>query len=163
MATTKSISSKFSLTGKSYIVTGGAMGIGTSTNINPITPPPSPSLHLTPLPSGYAITSDIAQSGGNVAVLDLLPTPVEDVHGLAQKFGVVTDFFQADVSDEQSLTTGFEKAVKSLGGRIDGIVTAAGIAIDKAFVEQRWEEVERVVRVNVSKFLDSKKKARLCF
>ncbi|EME84572.1 uncharacterized protein MYCFIDRAFT_187534 [Pseudocercospora fijiensis CIRAD86] len=118
-----SITSKFSLKGKSYIVTGGAMGIG------------------------YCITKDIAESGANVAVLDLRSEPLEDVYGLAKQFGVKADYFQADVSDEKSLTAAFEKAVQSLG-RIDGIVTAAGIAIDKPFVDQKWEEVEKVLQVN---------------
>ncbi|KAF7197648.1 3-oxoacyl-[acyl-carrier-protein] reductase FabG [Pseudocercospora fuligena] len=119
----KSITSKFSLEGKSYIVTGGAMGIG------------------------YCITKDIAESGANVAVLDLRVEPLEDVYGLAKQFGVKADYFQADVSDEKSLTAAFEKAVQSLG-KIDGIVTAAGIAIDKPFVDQKWEEVEKVLQVN---------------
>jgi NAD(P)-dependent dehydrogenase (short-subunit alcohol dehydrogenase family) len=51
-------------------------------------------------------------------------------------------------SDEASLTAAFEKAVQALR-KIDGIVTAAGIAIDKPFVEQSWAEVEKVIQVNV--------------
>ena len=76
--------------------------------------------------SGYSITKDIAESGGNVAVLDLRSEPLEDVYGLAKEFGVKAEYFQADVSNEQSLSAAFEKAVQSLG-KIDGIVTAAGI------------------------------------
>jgi NAD(P)-dependent dehydrogenase (short-subunit alcohol dehydrogenase family) len=121
----KSISSKFGLNGKSFVVTGGAMGIG------------------------YAITKDIAESGGNVAVLDLRDEPLGDVYGLSKQFGVKAEYFQCDVSKEESLRTAFAKAVESLGS-IDGIVTAAGIAIDKAFTEQKWEEVEKVLQVNVS-------------
>lgn len=121
----KSISEKFRLKGKSFIVTGGAMGIG------------------------FHITKDIAEMGGNVGVLDLREEPLEDVYGLAKSFGVSVDYQQADVSDEQSLRTGFEKCVKALGS-IDGIVTAAGIAIDKPFVDQKWEEVNKVLQVNVS-------------
>lgn len=119
------ISEKFSLRGKSYIVTGGAMGIG------------------------YHITKDIAEMGGNVAVLDLRDSPLEDVYGLAKKFNVKAEYFQADVSSEESLKSAFDKAVQSLG-KLDGIVTAAGIAIDKPFVDQKWEEVNKVIQVNVS-------------
>jgi short-subunit dehydrogenase len=36
-------------------------------------------------------------------------------------------------------------------GRLDGIVTAAGIAIDKPFVDQSWDEVNKVIQVNVSR------------
>ncbi|KAF2159679.1 hypothetical protein M409DRAFT_70860 [Zasmidium cellare ATCC 36951] len=119
----KSISEKFSLKGKSYIVTGGAMGIG------------------------YHITKDIAEMGGNVAVLDLRDSPLEDVYGLAKKHNVKAEYFQADVSSEASLKSAFDKAVQSLG-KLDGIVTAAGIAIDKPFVDQKWDEVNKVIQVN---------------
>ena len=148
MAARKSIRERFELHGRNYIVTGGAMGIG------------------------YAITRDIAEMGGNVAVLDLRDEPLEDVYGLAQKHGVKTSYFQADVSDEKSLRAGFDSAMKSLGS-LDGIVTAAGIAISKPYVDQcvnervqpflcprqlltvtsfglrGWEEVNKVIQVNV--------------
>ncbi|EMF13823.1 NAD(P)-binding protein [Sphaerulina musiva SO2202] len=118
-----SIAAKFSLKGRSYVVTGGAMGIG------------------------FSIAKDIAESGGNVAVIDLRDSPLEDVYGLAKQFNVKVYYFQADVSNEASLTTAFEKAVQSLG-KIDGLVTAAGIAIDKPFVDQTWSEVSKVLEVN---------------
>lgn len=98
---------------------------------------------------GYAITKDICEMGGNVAVLDLRETPLEPVPELAKQFGVQTHYFQADVSDERSLQAGFDNAVKALG-KLDGIVTAAGIAIDKPFVNQSWEEVNKIIQVNVS-------------
>jgi sorbose reductase len=103
----KGIRSRLELTGRNYIVTGGAMGIG------------------------YAITKDICEMGGNVAVLDLRDSPLEDVHGLARKFNVKVDYFQADVSNEDSLKSAFGKAVQALGS-LDGIVTAAGIAVSKS-------------------------------
>lgn len=123
----KSIRDRFELAGRNYVVTGGAMGIG------------------------YAIARDICEMGGNAAVLDSRETPLEDVYGLAKQFSVKSEYFQADVSDEQSLRIGFEKAVSALGS-IDGIVTAAGIAIDKPFVKQGWEEVNKILQVNVSLF-----------
>lgn len=102
----KGIRSRFELTGRNYIVTGGAMGIG------------------------YAITKDICEMGGNVAVLDLRESPLEDVFGLAKKFKVKVDYFQADVSKEESLKAAFAKALETLRS-LDGIVTAAGIAVSK--------------------------------
>lgn len=114
---------KFELRGRNYIVTGGAMGIG------------------------YACTHDIAEMGGSVAVLDLRPEPKEPVFELAEKFGVKIHYFQCDVGDESGLTAAFEKAVAALG-TLHGIVTCAGIAIDKPFPEQTWAEVENIIRVN---------------
>ncbi len=86
--------------------------------------------------------------GGHVAVIDVRNEPLEDVHGLEKRFGVKAKYFQADVSNEQQLRSAFKNAVAALGS-IDGIVTAAGIAIDKPFVEQSWEEVNNVIQVNV--------------
>ena len=97
---------------------------------------------------GFAVTRDICGMGGNVAVLDLRGLPLEDVYGLAKKFNVKAEYFQADVSSEESLKAGFEKAMSALG-RLDGIVTAAGIALDKPFVDQGWDEVNKVIQVNV--------------
>ena len=121
----KGIRSRFELTGRNYVVTGGAMGIG------------------------FSVVRDICEMGGNVAVLDLRDSPLEDVYGLAKKFNVKVEYFQADVSNEESLKAAFDKAVSALG-RLDGIVTAAGIAIDKPFVDQSWDEVNEVIQVNAS-------------
>lgn len=120
-----SIRKKLELTGRNYIVTGGAMGIG------------------------YAITKDIAEVGGNVAVIDLRNEPLEPVFELAKQHNVQIEYFQADVSDEAGLRKAFDGAVKAFNGRLDGIVTAAGIAIDKPYVDQTWEEVNKIIQVNV--------------
>lgn len=98
---------------------------------------------------GYAITKAICEMGGNVAVLDLRETPLEPDLELAKKYGVRTHYVQTDVSDEKSLGAGFDEAIRAPGNRLDGIVTAAGIALDKPYVSQSWEEVNKVVQVNV--------------
>ena len=97
---------------------------------------------------GFAISKDICDMGGNVAVIDLRETPLEPVRERAGQYGVKAHYFQADVSNEQSLQSAFDRAVSALG-QLDGIVTAAGIAIDKPFVSQGWEEVNKVIQVNV--------------
>ena len=119
------IRDKFELKGRNYIVTGGAMGIG------------------------YAVSHDIAEMGGNVAVLDLEKQPKEPLFDLPGKFGIKVHYFQCDVSDESSVQKAFAEAVAALGS-LDGIVTCAGIAIDKPFPEQTWQEVEKIWQVNVS-------------
>lgn len=119
-----SIRSLFELKGRNYIVTGGAQGIG------------------------FATTRAICEMGGNVAVLDIQSKPREDLDAVAKEFGTKVAYFQADVADESSLQSAFDQAVSFLG-TLDGAVTAAGIAIDKAFVEQTWQEVERIQKINV--------------
>lgn len=118
-----SIAERMSMKGKTVLVTGGGRGIG------------------------LAITKAIAQMGGNVAVIDHLSEPVEEFHTLADKFGNNATYHRGDVTNQSSLETAFDLAVKSAGD-IHGCVTAAGIAIDKPFFEHQWEECQRVLAVN---------------
>jgi sorbose reductase len=115
----------FELRGRNFIVTGGAQGIG------------------------FASARAICEMGGNVAVLDVQSQPVSEFGSLAKDFGVKTLFVQTDVTDQSSLESGFAKAVEGLGGRLDGLVPAAGIAIDKPFVDQTWDEFTKIQEINV--------------
>ena len=115
----------FELRGRNYVVTGGAQGIG------------------------FACTRAICEMGGNVAVMDIQEKPVDDFDSLSKTFGTKTLYLRADVTKEDSLNAAFEQAVEKLGS-IDGLVPAAGIAIDKPFIEQTWEEFTRIQEVNVS-------------
>lgn len=115
----------FELGGRNYIVTGGAQGIG------------------------FAATRAICEMGGNVAVLDIQAKPVPEFETLSSKYNVKALYIQTDVTKEESLNAAFSKALDSLGS-IDGCVPAAGIAIDKPFVEQTWDEFTRIQDINVS-------------
>jgi sorbose reductase len=121
----------FDLYGRNYIVTGGAQGIG------------------------FASTRAICEMGGNVAVLDIQASPVPEFNSLASEFGVKTFYVQTDVTKQDSLEKAFEKAISCLDERLDGLIPAAGIAIDKRFVDQTWEEFSRIQDINVSVDEDS--------
>lgn len=126
MSTSHSFRKAFdSLQGRNYVVTGGGQGIG------------------------FTIAKAIAEFGGNVAFVDLRQSPVQEYNQLASEFKVRTEYYQCDVSSEESLMTTFEKVIKDFG-QIHGLVTSAGIAIDKPFVEQTWQEAEKIQQVNVS-------------
>jgi len=86
-----SIRPMFDLKGKTFVVTGGGRGIG------------------------YAATRAIAEMGGNVAVMDLLPKPVDDFDTLSKEFGVKTLYIHADVTKEADITKGFDQAVIEFG------------------------------------------------
>lgn len=116
----------FELRGRNYAVTGGAQGIG------------------------FAVTRAICEMGGNVAVMDIQDKPVDEKEweSLSQKFGSQTIYIQTDVTKQESLNAAFAKAVHKLGS-LDGLVPAAGIAIDKPFIDQTWEEFTRIQEINV--------------
>ncbi|KAI1336034.1 putative short-chain dehydrogenase [Xylariaceae sp. FL0016] len=114
----------FELRQRNYIVTGGAQGIG------------------------FAVTRAICEMGGNVAVWDIQAKPVEEFEALSKQFGVKTLYIQTDVTKQDSLSSAFAKSLEALGS-IDGCVPAAGIAIDKPFVDQTWEEFTRIQEINV--------------
>lgn len=122
----------FELRGRSYIVTGGAQGIG------------------------FAVTRAICEMGGNVAVMDVQSRPVDEKQfsSLSEKYGVKTVYLQTDVTKQDDLNASFERAIAAFGS-IDGLVPAAGIAIDKPFVEQTWEEFTRIQDINVSIWLSA--------
>ncbi|KEF63567.1 uncharacterized protein A1O9_01545 [Exophiala aquamarina CBS 119918] len=113
----------FELRGRNYVITGGAGGIG------------------------FAAARAICELGGNVAILDVQEKPVDEFETLSSKFGAKTFYFQADVTNQESLSSAFGKAVEALG-TIDGLVPSAGIAIDKPFVDQTWEEFTRIHEIN---------------
>lgn len=117
----------FELRGRNYVVTGGAQGIG------------------------FALTRAICEMGGNVAVMDIQDKPVNTAewNNLSQKFGAKTFYIQTDVTKQESLNQSFATAIRELGS-LDGLIPAAGIAIDKPFVDQTWEEFTRIQEINVS-------------
>lgn len=119
------VRSSFELKGRNYVVTGGAQGIG------------------------LALTKAIAEMGGNVAVLDLQDKPFDEFAQLSTETGVKVAYFRADVANEGSLTSAFQKAVETFG-TLDGLVTSAGIALEKPFGKHSWEEVNKILQVNVS-------------
>lgn len=116
----------FELRGRNYVVTGAAQGIG------------------------FAVTRAICEMGGNVAVMDIQDRPVDEEawNSLGQKFGSKAVYIQTDVTKQESLNAAFTRAVQELGS-LDGLVPAAGIAIDKPFIEQTWDEFTRIQEINV--------------
>jgi Enoyl-(Acyl carrier protein) reductase len=67
----------------------------------------------------YAAARAVAEFGGNVAVLDILPKPVDDFQKLSKEFSVKTAYIHADVTSESSLTKAFNQVVDEFG-TIDG-------------------------------------------
>jgi hypothetical protein len=124
MASFSNVKALFDIKGRNYIVTGGAQGIG------------------------FAIVHALAQLGANVVALDVKQTPSVDYESIAREFHVGLSYIQADVTDEVGLTKAFERAFEILG-TVHGLVTCAGIALEKAFEETTWQECRRLQDINV--------------
>lgn len=118
-----SVTDRMSLKGRNIFITGGGRGIG------------------------FAITKAVAQLGGNIAVVDALPEPVEEFHSLGSKYGAKTFYQKADVTNQSSIESAFKNAVSEVG-EFEGCVPAAGIALDKPVFEHGWDESVRVLMVN---------------
>lgn len=59
------------------------------------------------------VNLEAAQLGGGVAIIDVLPEPVEEFHTLAERYGVKASYHQADITNQQSLESAFTDAVKA--------------------------------------------------
>ncbi|OQU97836.1 hypothetical protein CLAIMM_03716 [Cladophialophora immunda] len=119
-----SVTDLFSLKGRTIVITGGARGLG--------------------LTFAWAC----AEVGANIAALDLLEKPHEDFALLHDELEVKAKFYRTDVTNLELLTQTFAEVVKDFG-RIDHCVTAAGIAKDKAFLEQTQDDLSSILTVNV--------------
>ncbi|KUJ19526.1 short chain dehydrogenase [Mollisia scopiformis] len=118
----RSVLDLFSLKGRTIVITGGARGIG------------------------LALAFAVAEVGGNVAIIDVLWEPHAHFQEL-EKFDVRVKLYKSDVTSFDLLKGTFDEIVKDFG-RIDGLVTAAGICIDEPFLERKPESVARSMNIN---------------
>ncbi|KAH8691362.1 short chain dehydrogenase [Talaromyces proteolyticus] len=119
----QSVQDLLSLKGRTVVITGGARGLG--------------------LAFGFAV----AESGGNIAIIDFLETPHEHYYKLEKDFGVKVKLYKSDVTNYKVLKATFDQIILDFG-RIDGLVTAAGICPDEPFLERDPESVARCFHVN---------------
>ncbi|KAF2649613.1 short chain dehydrogenase [Lophiostoma macrostomum CBS 122681] len=116
----RSLVERSKLDGKTTVITGGARGIG------------------------LALVEAAAEAGSDVAILDILDKPQKELGDL----GVKAKYYQTDVTRIESLEQTFDRIKKDFG-RIDNCVTAAGIVVDKPFFDHKWNECEKLLKINV--------------
>ncbi|KAH8648490.1 short chain dehydrogenase [Xylariales sp. PMI_506] len=119
-----SVSDLLSLKGRTIVITGGARGLG------------------------LAFALAVAESGGNVAVLDAADAPHEHFFKIKKDFEVKLEYYKTDVTKYELLQATYDKVVADFG-RIDGLITAAGICPDQSFLERSPESVAKCMDVNV--------------
>ncbi|KAI0436240.1 short chain dehydrogenase [Xylaria telfairii] len=119
-----SVQDLLSLKGRTVVITGGARGLG------------------------LAFALAVAESGGNVAVLDIADAPHEHFYKFQKELQVKLEFYKVDVTQYDALKATFEQLAKDFG-RIDGLITAAGICLDQPFLERDPISVARCMNINV--------------
>ncbi|KAH7163511.1 hypothetical protein B0J13DRAFT_580592 [Dactylonectria estremocensis] len=120
-----SVQDLLSLKGRTIVITGAARGLG------------------------LAFTLAVAEVGGNIAVLDAAEKPHEHFDKIQKQFpNSKLMFYRTDVTKYDVLKAAFDQVVADFG-RIDGLITAAGICTDEPFLERSPEGVARCMNINV--------------
>ncbi|KAF4125865.1 Short-chain dehydrogenase [Geosmithia morbida] len=116
--------SKFSLTGRVAIVTGGSRGCG------------------------YAFAQGLAEAGADVAIFDILETAEESVQDLIRDNGIRAKAYVVDVTSLESLKEGFAAVHKDFDGKLDILVACAGVNKNVHFLDTEEEDFDRLFSVN---------------
>ncbi|OAT14334.1 oxoacyl reductase [Blastomyces gilchristii SLH14081] len=116
--------SRFSLKGRTALVTGGARGCG------------------------LAFAEGLAEAGADVAIFDVID-PAEGFHSIANKYGVRTAFYKVDASSKDSLEDGFANFSIDFDNKLDICVPCAGINRHLTFLEYTYEAHRELLDTNV--------------
>lgn len=134
--TPNSIKNLFDFTGKTIIVTGGAMGIG------------------------YGIVLRFLEAGGSVVIADIDEVGQQKAEKLRQE-GKSVVFVKTDVSSEAEVKNLMQQTIKTYG-RLDVLVNNAGIYPQKKVMEMDSEFWDKIQAVNQrSVFLCCREAAKL--
>ncbi|KAH8699971.1 hypothetical protein BGZ61DRAFT_240812 [Ilyonectria robusta] len=122
-----SILKRFSLAGKTAIITGAGAGIG------------------------YAVAQAYAELGCNLALFYFTNTKTpERAEGLAKQYSIQCKAYQVDVRDAEAVEKTVDQAVQDLNGRLDIFVANAGIPWTKgAMVDGPLDHYRDVVQTDL--------------
>ncbi|KIW96783.1 uncharacterized protein Z519_02174 [Cladophialophora bantiana CBS 173.52] len=115
--------SRFSLRGRTALITGGARGCGLS------------------------FAQGLAEAGADVAIFDVID-PIEDFFEIGKTYNVKTKHYRVNVSNMKSLLQGFEAFEADFSGKLDICVPCAGINKHIAFLDTSYEEHQKLLSVN---------------
>jgi short-subunit dehydrogenase involved in D-alanine esterification of teichoic acids len=141
----RATSELFSLSGKTFVVTGAGRGLG------------------------ITLVAAILEAGGNVACLDILPEPLPSewlaLRKIAQTSNLHLSYHECDITNEgkvQSIFVEVGKTAQQLGAPFSGVVACAGIQQKIPALDYAVADFERIMKVNVSgTFLTVKHAARI--
>jgi 2-deoxy-D-gluconate 3-dehydrogenase len=120
----KTIKELLDLSGKTAIVTGGAVGIG------------------------FGISLRLAEAGANVLIADMNAENAEKAKGELLRNGRKAEAIRADVSSEEDVRKMVEKAVDAFGG-VDILVNNAGIFPSIPVMNMASADFDKVIAVNL--------------
>ena len=133
----KSIQQLFDFSGKTAVVTGGAMGIG------------------------YGIVLRLAEAGANVVIADVAEEAGARKAAELQKAGHKAVFVKTDVSSEADVKNLIDQTLKNFSG-LDIFVNNAGIYPQKPVLEMDLALWEKIQAINLrSVFLCSREAAKI--
>jgi len=119
----------FSLAGTVTIITGGGRGLG------------------------QALAKGIAQAGGSIACIDVLPEPTnaegewDEVVRLAGEVGGVATYHVCDITDEALMEETFGKIEGTTGAVVRGVIACAGVQQMVPAVEYPMDGFRRIMEI----------------
>ncbi|KAK3717723.1 hypothetical protein LTR37_005494 [Vermiconidia calcicola] len=111
------------LTGQTAMITGAARGLGLS------------------------FASVVAQAHANVAVLDVLDAPSQELLDFRSLSNVEVEYYTCDISVKTQVTDAISRVEQEFA-RIDINVNAAGVVTDSSFIETSEETLKRTFAIN---------------
>ncbi|KAI8628552.1 short chain dehydrogenase [Xylariaceae sp. FL1651] len=115
--------SKFSLTGRVAVVTGGARGCG------------------------LAFAQGLAEAGADIAIFDVIP-PSPAFEQISAQHGVRAKSYSVDVTMLTSLEAGFASVAADFDSKLDIFVACAGVNKNVEFLETTETDFDRLMGVN---------------
>ncbi|KAG8632078.1 hypothetical protein KVT40_001218 [Elsinoe batatas] len=95
---------------------------------------------------GLALAFAAAEAGAHVAILDAAESPHEHFREL-ETVCKKTKYYRSDVTNYDKLKSTFDSIAADFG-RIDGLITAAGVCPDQPFLERDPASVKRCFEIN---------------
>jgi NAD(P)-dependent dehydrogenase (short-subunit alcohol dehydrogenase family) len=98
---------------------------------------------------GLAFAEALASAGSNIAVLDILNEPSQDLYELRSKHNIKVEYYKTDITSREQVNTNIAQIGRDFGS-IDINVNAAGIVTDQSFLETTDANLQRTFAVNVN-------------